>query len=201
MRKGFAGSVPPLWRGLVRAPQRAVTAKVGWAEELSTLSEAERAAAVLHAVRTEVARALALAGPEAVNVDRPLKELGLDSLMAIELRNALNKRAGLRLPATLAFDYPTPESIAKLLLKLHEPGSANGADQLWREIEHLDTKLAALGQEEQKRIAERVMAIVARTLGSSGHTMAAAPADRSGLTDEELFGLIEQQAALAKSVA
>ena len=60
---------------------------------------------------------LGLAGPAAVPGDRPLKELGLDSLMAVELRNQLSARAQTPLPATLAFDYPTPKAIAELLYR------------------------------------------------------------------------------------
>src|SRR5262249_6219592 len=79
--------------------------------------EAERTNAVLEVVRAEVARVLSLGGPKAVPIERPLQELGLDSLMAVELRNALGKWVEVTLPATLAFDYPTPRAIAKYLLE------------------------------------------------------------------------------------
>jgi 3-oxoacyl-(acyl-carrier-protein) synthase/acyl carrier protein len=119
LRQSFGESVPPLWRSLVRARPRAASAsrRVGWAGELALLSEGERLAAVVEIVRGEVARVLSLEGAQAVEADRPLKELGLDSLMAVELRNALGKRAGARLPATLAFDHPTPRAIARYLLE------------------------------------------------------------------------------------
>ena len=83
---------------------------------LGRLSGAERTAAVLDLVRGEIAAVLGLAGAGAVLPERPLQQLGLDSLMAIELRNRLAARAETTLPATLAFDYPTPDAIAGLLL-------------------------------------------------------------------------------------
>src|SRR5262245_15619724 len=93
------------------------TRQGGWAREVALLPAERRLEAALEAVRAEVARVLSMDGAQAIGTDRPLKELGLDSMMALELRNALGKRVGATLPATLAFDYPTPAAIAKHVLE------------------------------------------------------------------------------------
>jgi acyl transferase domain-containing protein len=73
---------------------------------------------LLELVLGEVAKARDLA-PAAIDPDRPFKELGFDSAAAVELRNVLNRIAGLALPATLAFDHPTPRAVAeKMRLEL-----------------------------------------------------------------------------------
>ncbi|WP_417999971.1 SDR family NAD(P)-dependent oxidoreductase [Kibdelosporangium phytohabitans] len=92
------GPVPPILTGLVK-PKRV----------------AARPADLLELVRAQVAAVLGLAGPGAVQVDRPLREAGFDSLLAIDLRNRLGTATGLQLPATTVFDYPTPEAIADML--------------------------------------------------------------------------------------
>ena len=116
-----AQQVPSLLRALVRPALRraggAAASASALRHRLSALSPSEREAALLAWVREEVAAVLGLAGPSVVPADRPLKELGLDSLMAVELRNRLAARAQVMLPATLAFDYPTPKAIAELLLR------------------------------------------------------------------------------------
>ncbi|GAA1135219.1 hypothetical protein GCM10009577_69040 [Streptomyces javensis] len=117
-----AGMLPPLFRGLVRVPPRraaqsAAAAKDGaLAQQLAgAASDAEAEAIVLGLVRSQVAAVLGYAGPEAVDPQRAFSEVGFDSLTAVELRNRLTAVSGVRLPATLIFDYPTPAALAAYL--------------------------------------------------------------------------------------
>src|SRR5262249_7015181 len=116
-RKGFEAWRPsPLLAELERGRDDRRPEPAGrqpaWRDQRLALSPAQRRAAILDVVRAEVARVLAMAGPQAVAPGRALRELGLDSLMAVELQNALGRRLATALPTTLAFDHPTPEALA-----------------------------------------------------------------------------------------
>ena len=100
-----------------RALTRTLAGAAGGAGE-----RAERLKALVELAQEDIAAVLALAGASSVPADVPLKELGLDSLMAVELRNRLSARVGTTLPTTLAFDYPTPTAMAQLLLEKLELG-------------------------------------------------------------------------------
>ncbi|MFM9629046.1 SDR family NAD(P)-dependent oxidoreductase [Streptomyces galilaeus] len=104
-----------LWRSLLPAPRTAGQGG-GLADRLAALPEAERAERVLALVREEASRALGLRSAEAVRPDQPLRELGMDSVTAVELRNRIGARLAAKLPATLLFDHPTPERLARHLL-------------------------------------------------------------------------------------
>ncbi|MFF8446062.1 type I polyketide synthase, partial [Streptomyces californicus] len=101
-----AGDVHPLLRGFVRSRVRR-TVEGGLAAQLASVPQAERSRTVLDLVRRQVAVVLGHDTPNAITPDRVFGDLGFDSLTALELRNRLNAVTGLRLPATLVFDYPT----------------------------------------------------------------------------------------------
>jgi acyl carrier protein len=116
--------VPALWRGLAGRPARPAAGVAGAAggaseglrRQLAGLPAADRDKMLLDLVRAHVAAVIGHASGDAVETDRSFRELGFDSLTAVELRNRLNTATGLRLPATLIFDYPTPVMLADYLL-------------------------------------------------------------------------------------
>ena len=84
-----------------------------WAELPST----QRLARIQQLVEAHAAQALGLSQGKAIDPQRSLHELGLDSLMSVELRNALAASLGRSLSATLLFDYPTVASLSHHLAK------------------------------------------------------------------------------------
>ncbi|MCQ8195467.1 type I polyketide synthase [Streptomyces rugosispiralis] len=112
------GDVSPLLTGLVRPARRTLrsmagaTAEGGLTARLAALSEADQHRLLLDLVRDHTATVLGHTGKDAVDARRAFSEIGVDSLIAVELRNRLSGATGLRLPATVVFDYATPEAMA-----------------------------------------------------------------------------------------
>ncbi|MFE3650160.1 type I polyketide synthase, partial [Streptomyces sp. NPDC059152] len=119
--QGAQGAVPPLWRGLIRTPARRSVvsgseAAVTLVQKLSRLAETDRREVVLDLVAGQVAGVLGHSGTADIDARRPLRDLGFDSLTAVELRNRLSAATGLRTAATVIFDYPTVDALAAHVL-------------------------------------------------------------------------------------
>ncbi len=115
-----AGLLPAVLRGLVGTPAAAAAPPDagGLAGRLAGLDPDGQRAAVLKLVQAQAAAVLGHGNPGAVAAGRAFRDLGFDSLTAVELRNRLTAATGLRLPATLTFDYPAPAPLAGDLLGL-----------------------------------------------------------------------------------
>ncbi|WP_435797932.1 type I polyketide synthase, partial [Streptomyces klenkii] len=113
-------------------------------DRIGALPAAEQQQDLLHVVREETAKALGHASPDTVDVQRAFRTLGFDSLMAVELRNRLSAVTGLRLPATLLFDHPTPTAVAGYL-RSEILGTAGPATVVERTAAVLDEPVAIVG--------------------------------------------------------
>ncbi|MFE4054673.1 SDR family NAD(P)-dependent oxidoreductase, partial [Streptomyces sp. YIM B13518] len=114
------------------ARQRTETAASGLAARLRELPADDRTAVLGDLVRTHAAAVLGHPGPEAVAPDRNFRDLGFDSLTAIELPDRLALATGLRLPATTVYDFPTARALAEHLVAelLGEQDTGSGPDRV-----------------------------------------------------------------------
>jgi acyl transferase domain-containing protein len=119
-------------------------------DRLAAAPANQRRTLVVDLIRHSAARVLGLENLELLPNNKPLNELGLDSLMAVDLRNGLGTSMGRNLPATLLFDYPTVFALAGYLSTnvlgldeapsepVRQPSSMSGASDVLDEIENLD---------------------------------------------------------------
>ncbi|MFJ2477547.1 type I polyketide synthase [Streptomyces sp. NPDC087659] len=121
-----ADDVPHLLRGLRPQGRRTQAPRTeSLARRLRHLTATERLETVTGVVKAEVAAVLGHATPDAIDVQRALADMGLDSLTSVELRNRLSALAGARFPATLVFDHPSVGALAREVLSVvtaQEPG-------------------------------------------------------------------------------
>ncbi|MDQ7806833.1 SDR family NAD(P)-dependent oxidoreductase [Amycolatopsis sp. A133] len=166
-------------------------AAAGWRERLAGLPEAERDRAVLDLVRTEAAAVLGHRGAEAIGSTRPFRDLGFDSVTAVEVRNRLRAVTGLRLAATAVFDHPTPVALARFLAAGIAPGGTP-AESAFGALDRLEASLTDLEPDENVR-----MRVEMRLKSLLNHWSADAAAPRQAqLADAsaaEVFAFIDNE--------
>ncbi|MFF8268228.1 SDR family NAD(P)-dependent oxidoreductase [Streptomyces sp. NPDC016562] len=210
LQRRDAEAVPSVLRSLVRGGVRRARAEdasadSGLAARVAGLAEGERRRVILDVVRGHVSGVLGYGPGQLVGVDIPFKGLGFDSLMAVELRNRLNRATGLRLPATLVFDYPTVQELAEHLDTSLDAGDGPGIEPILADlgkIEHLLTG-PALGGEARQRIVDRLTSLLALSgprEDTVGPLAPSDPDDGTGFVDQleaattdEILDVIEKE--------
>ncbi|MEU7135798.1 type I polyketide synthase, partial [Streptomyces sp. NPDC046261] len=200
------GEIHPLLRGLIRtSARRSATAGPGaaaaadLAQRLNALSVAERHDVLLDVVRGQIAVVLGHAGAETVAPERAFQDLGFDSLTSVELRNRLSALTGVRLPATLLFDYPTPAELVDHLYGLVVPEAPSGPESLLGELDRLEKAFGELEVDEEahEQIAGRLEVLKAKWSALRKDSRAEDDFDFDSASDEEVFDLLDNELGLS----
>ncbi|MEU6075139.1 type I polyketide synthase [Micromonospora sp. NPDC047074] len=197
------GTLAPMLRSLVRVPLRrsveaggAGTGGVQLAQRLAGLAGPERMRVVLDVVRANIAAVLGHATADAIDPGRLFTELGFDSLTAVDLRNRLNSLSGLRLPATLVFDYPTPTALAEKLASEIAADAAPSTQPIFQGIDAVENLLAAipLDAEARDRFTARVRDLLAKASDlADGPGQEQDRPDLESASDDEIFDFISKE--------
>ncbi|MGW4380753.1 SDR family NAD(P)-dependent oxidoreductase [Kitasatospora sp. NPDC004531] len=200
--------LPAVLRGLVRPARTAAAAEAparSMARQLAELPADELHRTLLDLVRGTAAAVLGHSSPNLVRPARPFKDVGFDSLTGVELRNRLAASTGLRLPAALVFDHPTPEALARHLAERVGAARPTGDEAVRAGLDALEALLGALPPEGVSgELAARVRDVLSRAL-PGGTPAAARPAGEPGdpddlapdlieaASDEEMFEYLDRQ--------
>jgi polyketide synthase 12 len=205
------GQVPPPLRALVtpgrvrrtarQAADGSADGRPGWLADLPLRDPREQIGLLVDLVRAQAARVLRHASTDAVEADRAFSEIGFDSLTAIELRNGIGAATGLRLPATVVFDHPTPQALAGFLLGELVGADGPAAGALLAELDRMESALGAVRATgaEAGQILVRLQALTMKWTGLRAERGAEAE-EGQGLreaTDDELFAFIDRDLGLS----
>jgi NAD(P)-dependent dehydrogenase (short-subunit alcohol dehydrogenase family) len=189
------GLVPPVLRALLPTPARRSARLTGtrMADQLHQLAPAARRPFLLDLVRGQVAAVLGVDLRDGFGADAPFSDMGLDSLKVVELRNRLSDASGIRLAATLAFDYPTPGAVADFLAERFEAAVAP-RPQVMNGFDNLETMVSALVERDgQERVAAQLREVLARVV-ASGERRAEDVVDRiQAASADSMLELLERE--------
>ncbi|MFJ2114974.1 SDR family NAD(P)-dependent oxidoreductase [Streptomyces sp. NPDC087850] len=218
------GEVPVLLSGLLRTGSFPVRSRRSasaaprtagaLAERLAGLTDEERGDVLLKLVREQAAAVLGHADGTAVGASRQFQELGFDSLTSVDFRNRLNAATGLRLPATLLFDYPTPADVVGHLRSQLVTEEVTGAGSVLAALDRLEQALAeslagagvagagadvAVDVQEFNHVAGRIDVLRAKwaALRAEQPRDGVGEFDLEAASDDDVFALLDDELGLS----
>jgi short-subunit dehydrogenase/acyl carrier protein len=167
----------------------------GLAERLAGLARAEQERLLVNLVRAEAAVALGHDSADAVEAGRAFRDLGFDSLTAVELRNRLRSASGLRLPATVVFDYPTSVALAGYLrAELSPDGPA--VPPVFSQLDQLESILSGIpeGSDIRADVTARLRTVLSKWVsGEDAEKESGAAQKLESATADEVFDFINKE--------
>ncbi len=202
------GTVPAVLRSLAAAApaasRSAAPSAAGLAARLAALPAVEAKEELLGLVCAQAAVVLGHADAAHVEPDLAFREVGFDSLKAVEFRNRISSLTGLRLPATLVFNHPTPRELVPVLYQALAPQTSSARESVLAELDRLESVLSGLDETDEvdeelmDRVTGRLEVIRSRWQGrsGSGHDGDWTPGDGSDFdsaSDDDVFDLLDRE--------
>nr|Q03132.3 RecName: Full=6-deoxyerythronolide-B synthase EryA2, modules 3 and 4; Short=DEBS 2; AltName: Full=6-deoxyerythronolide B synthase II; AltName: Full=Erythronolide synthase; AltName: Full=ORF B [Saccharopolyspora erythraea]AAA26494.1 eryA ORF2 encoding modules 3 & 4 for 6-deoxyerythronolide B formation6-deoxyerythronolide B formation; putative [Saccharopolyspora erythraea] len=187
--------VPEVLRGMVRAKLRAAgqaeAAGPNVVDRLAGRSESDQVAGLAELVRSHAAAVSGYGSADQLPERKAFKDLGFDSLAAVELRNRLGTATGVRLPSTLVFDHPTPLAVAEHLRD--RLFAASPAVDIGDRLDELEKALEALSAEDgHDDVGQRLESLL-RRWNSRRADAPSTSAISEDASDDELFSMLDQR--------